>query len=97
VRGDLDDPAAVHHDDAIGPLRRREAMGDHDHRAPFDHRGQRTLHRGLGRRVEARGRLIEHDHRGIGQRHARDPDELPLAGREPHAPRLDVGVNPLGQ
>ena len=58
---------------------------------------QRTLHGRLRRGVEARGRLVEDDHRGIGQRDARDPDELPLTGREPHPSRLDVGVDPVGQ
>ena len=76
---DLDDLAGVHHDDAVGSLGGREAVGDRDHGAAGGHRGERELDLRLGCRVEARCGLIEDDHRRVGKRDARNPDQLPLA------------------
>jgi hypothetical protein len=44
-----------------------------------------------------RGRLVENDNGGIRERHTGDTDELALFGREPHPPRLDIGLQAVRQ
>ena len=75
----LDGAPVLHHDDAVGALGRREAVRDRDDRSARGDRCERALDRGLGRRVEARRRFVQHDHSRVRQRDAGDPDELALA------------------
>ena len=72
-------------------------MRDRDHRAAVREHGQRLLDRRLGLRVERRRRFVEHDHRRVDERDARDRDELALARRETDAARADVGREPVGE
>ena len=81
----LHDAGAIEHDDAIGAAGEVEAVRDQD--------GGAALHDGLvagddlalGDRIERRGRLVEDQHRRVGQEGARDGDALALAGRERRA------------
>ena len=96
-RAVLDDAARVEHEHPVGDLHRREPVGD-DHRgAVGEQRPQRVLHEPLRRDVERRRRLVEDQHGGIGEERAGERDELALAGREPRALLVDVGVVAVGQ
>ena len=71
-------------------------MGD-DHRGPAgEHRAQRPLDEPLGRDVERRGRLVEDQHRRVGEEGAGERDELALAGAQPAALVGDVGLVAVG-
>ena len=60
-------------------------------------RAQRALHQPLARHVEARRRLVEDQHRRVGEERAGERHQLPLTGRQPAALVGDVGVVALGQ
>ena len=60
-------------------------------------RPQRTLDQPLGRYVEARRRLVEDQHRRVGEEGPGERHQLALAGRQPPAPVGDVGVVPVRQ
>ena len=92
VRALLDDPAVVEHDDLPGAADRRQAVGDHDRRAPGEQPPHALLDPALGVDVDVRGRLVEHEDPRVGDQRARERDELALAGRELDAALADLGV-----
>ena len=57
----LDDAALVEHEDLVGGLDGRQAVGDHERRAPGQRLGQRLLDEQLGLGVEVGGGLVEDD------------------------------------
>ena len=59
VAADLDDAAALEHDDRIGAADRREPVRDDERGAVQHQRRQRVLHQALRFGVERRGRLVE--------------------------------------
>ena len=75
----LDDAAGLEHDDAVGERDRRGAVGDHERRSPLHHGRERRADLVLLRRVHRRGRVVEDQHRGIGEDRARDREPLALA------------------
>ena len=77
-----DDAAVVEHDDLIGERDRREAVGDHEGRAPGHRLVERQLDLLLGRGVDRGGRVVEDQHARVGEQRARDRDALALAARE---------------
>ena len=97
VRSELDQLAAVDHADEVGPLGGRQPVGDHDHGPALEQPVDRRLDQRLGAGVEARGRLVEHEHRRIGERGPGQRHELLLAGRQPAAPLAHLGVEAVGQ
>ena len=90
VACDFHETPVFHYRYSVCSLRCRQPVSDRYHRPALRYRGQRTLHRCLRRRIKARRRLVQHDHCRIRQSDARDPDELTLAGGQPHASRLLV-------
>ena len=78
----LDDTALVDDHDAIGPHRRRQAVGHDDGGPPLEQRVEGRLHLRLGLEVEVRRGLVEHEHTRPGEERARERDELPLARRQ---------------
>ena len=81
VRPHLDDAPLVEDDDAVGRADGRQAVRDDDRRAPAHDLLERALEARLGVRVDARGRLVEHEQRRVAVDGARERDELPLAAR----------------
>ena len=72
-------------------------MGDH-HNRPSGHEAvHRPLDHRLGARIEARRRLVEHEHRGIGERGPGERVELTFPGGEAAAPLAHLGVEALGK
>src|SRR4051812_9902602 len=57
VRTELGEAAADHDTDAVGALRRRQPVGDHDHAAADHQLLERPLDEQLGTGIEARRRL----------------------------------------
>src|SRR5438105_11266372 len=55
----------VEHEDRVGPIHSREAMGDHNRRAALEEASQAFLHQILCIRVESRGGLIKQDDRRV--------------------------------
>ena len=87
----------VHHDDLVGALHGREAVGDDQRGASFDHAAERVAHAEFGFRVHAGGGFVEdQDLRLVGQG-AGERDELLLAGGERRAALADFFVEALGQ
>ena len=58
---------------------------------------ERPLDLVLGAGVEVRRRLVEHEHRRVGERGARERDELALPRRQPRAALAHLGVEPVGE
>ena len=85
------------HDDVVGVARERHRVRDEDRRAALHERHQAVHDLRLARRVEARGRLVEHEDRRVAQQDARDPDALALAARQPDALRAERAVEAAGQ
>ena len=93
----LDDAAFLDHEDLVGLVDGREPVRDHDRGAAVERLVQRGLHRGLRRRVEVRGRLVEdHDPR-LGEQQPGDGQPLPLTARQPVAALAHDRVEPVGQ
>ncbi|ESS36533.1 hypothetical protein P355_2306 [Burkholderia cenocepacia KC-01] len=93
----LDEPAVLHHEDAIGVDDGRQPVRDDEARAMLRDAHQFLLDRALRARVERRRRLVEHDDRRRLQQRARDRDPLPLAARQPYAALADARVVCIGQ
>ena len=72
-------------------------MRHHDTRAPLHKRGEGVLHERFAFRIERARRLIEHEHRAIGQNGTRNGDALALAARQLHAALADLGFESLRQ
>ena len=72
-------------------------MRHHDARASLHKRGERVLHERFAFRIERARRLIEHEHRAIGQNGTRNGDALALAARQLHAALADLGFEALRQ
>ena len=79
VRAALDDLAALEHEDLIGAANRRKPVRDHERRPATPERAQPVLNLRFALRVQARGRLIQHQDPRIGEDGARDRNALPLA------------------
>jgi hypothetical protein len=79
VRAFLDDPAFVHHDDAVRGADGRQAVGNHDGRAMLHQPVERVLHQPLAFGVERRGRLVEKQQRRVAKQRAGNGDALALA------------------
>ena len=97
MRALLDDAPVLDHDDAPRLADRREAVGDHDRRAPREQAPQARLDAPLGVQVDVRGRLVEDQDARVGDQRAREGDQLALAGGELRAALADLGVIALGQ
>src|SRR5438270_4328878 len=77
----LDESAAVDDGDAVGPHRRREAMGDEHSGPALDQPVESGLDPPLRAEVEVRCRLVEdHDPR-LGKERATECHELPFTRR----------------
>ena len=91
------DLAAFEIDDAVTLLDTDESVRDDDHRQfALAKLGERVDDPLLGRRVEVRGRLVEHEHGRAHVERAREPEPLALAAGEPHAPLADDRLEPVG-
>ena len=96
--GDLDEPAAVHHGDAVADVPHgREIVRDEEVReaeAPLQvHQEVEDLR--PHRDVERRHRLVADDERRIGRERSGDRDALPLpAGELQRPPLAEVGGEP---
>ena len=92
-----DDAAVVEHDDLIGQRDRREAVGDHERRAPGHRLVERELDALLGRGVDRRGGVVEDQHARVGQQRAGDRQALALAAGQRQAALADARVEALRQ
>ena len=93
----LGDPAALDDEDLVGAADGRQAVGDDEGGAAGHRLGERLLDRGLVRRIERRGRLVEDDHRGSGEQQPGDGEALALAAGQPVTALADHGVEAVGQ
>src|SRR5437868_5669732 len=92
MRALLDDLAAVEHQDAIEAAHRRQPVRDHD-RGPAPHQPlHRLLDQAFRFRIEARGRLVQDQHRRVRQKRPRQRHALPLAARQFDAAFADQGA-----
>ena len=79
--------AVVDDGDAVGPHGGGQAVGDDDRRPPLEHGVERPLDPRLGLQVEVRGRLVEHEHPGLGQERPGEGEQLALARADSDEPR----------
>ena len=69
-------------EDLVRVLDRRQAVRDDEARAPLEQMLQAGLQRLLGARVDVARRLVQDQDTRVGEQHAREGDELALAGRQ---------------
>ena len=93
----LDDATRLEDGDLLGPLGRREAVGDEDAGAPRDQPVRGPDHSGLGDRVHAGRGLVEHDDAHVAHEQPGERHELLLARRERRAARAEHRVQAVGQ
>ena len=72
-------------------------MRDDDRRAARHQRLERVLDEQFGARVEAAGRLVEHEHRRVDQCRPSQRHELALPRRQSRAALAHLGVEPVGE
>ena len=89
VRPALDDRAAVHHEDLVGVMDRRQPVRDHERRAAGHQPIQRLEDHRLRPRIDRRGRLVEDENRRVLQERPGDADALALAAGQPDAALAD--------
>ncbi len=97
VRALLDQPPLVQHEHVVGALGGGQVVRDDQGRAALHQPVQRPQHPVRRAGVEGRGRLVEHQHRGVAEQSPRDGDPLGLAAGEPPAALADAGVVPVRQ
>jgi hypothetical protein len=97
VRAGLDDAPVMHHDDPVGPLDRRQPMGDDQRCASFHQSCQRPLHSPLGLGIQRRGCFVEDQHRGVFQQCPGNRNPLALPAGQQHAPLAALRIEAVGQ
>ena len=93
----LDDAARLEDGHLLGPLGRREAVGDEDAGAPRDEPVGGPDHSRLGDRVHAGRGLVEDDDAHVAHEQPGERHELLLARREGRAARAEHRVQTVGQ
>ena len=76
----LDDATVVEHEDLVDHVERRQPVGDDERGAPDHQLGDRGRDLLLGRGVDARRRLVEHDEVGLAEPHPGEREQLGLSG-----------------
>lgn len=95
MRAVLDDLAVIDVEDLVRVLDRRQAVRDDEARAPLEQMLQAGLQRLLGARVDVARRLVQDQDTRVGEQHAREGDELALAGRQGRSALLHHRVVPV--
>ncbi len=92
VRAVVHDPAAVQHDDPVGQVQGRAPVSHEQQGAARQAGAQGRMDRGLGRRVDRAGRVVQDQHAWIGQQGPGQRDPLPLPTGEGQPPLTDHRV-----
>lgn len=90
------DASVLQDHDPVGGADGRQPVGDDEQGAAGRERGQRVLDQCLGVRVGVRGRLVEHEDRGVGEQGSRDGEALCLTAGESDG-RAEFGRVAVGQ
>jgi hypothetical protein len=93
----LHDPTVVEDDDLVHLLQPRQPVGDEKRGAAFRELTQVSGQRVGGRGVEVLARLVEDQHREVGEQGAGDSDPLALPSRQAAAARTDRGGQAVGE
>ncbi len=91
----LDNPATLEHEDLVGPLHRRQAMGHDEDRPSLEKSLDRILNQPLRLGIQRARRLVEDEDRGVTQDRPCDRDSLTLPPGELGAPLADDRVVPV--
>ena len=75
----FEDLAALHHQDMVGMLDRRQAMRDHQGGAIFHQVFHRMLDEAFRLGIQRRSRLVEYQYRSVFQQRPRNCNALTLA------------------
>ena len=94
---DLAELAVVEDENLVHVLDGGQAVGDGDGAAALHQDPQRVLDEALGVGVDARRRLVEHEHVGREGERARERQQLALADRERRPPLPHRRIEPLRQ
>ena len=88
----VDQPALVQHRDPVGQLQRGPAVRDQQRGPPGHDLAQRGVDLGLDPGVDGRGRVVQHQDRGVGDQRPGQRDPLALPAGQGEALLADDGV-----
>ena len=91
------DLAFVHDDDLVGTLDGREAVGNDQRGASFDHAAERVAHFEFGFGIDARSGFVEDQNLRLVRQGAGERDELLLSGRKRRSALANLFVESVGQ
>ena len=94
---DVHHPTAVEHGDPVRQRQRRAPVRDQQRGAARGQVAQGRVDRGLGRVVDRRRRVVEHQHPGVGEHRAGQGDALALSAGQREPALADQRVVALGQ
>lgn len=97
VRGDGTDPAPVENNDPVGGGEPRLLVGDQQRGAAVGGVEDVGEHGGRGLRVEPLGRLVQDEHRWVGEQGAGQEKTLALTARHGGAVPAEQSVPAVGQ
>ena len=89
--------AVVHHENEVGILHGRDALGDDDLRRLGDIGAEALADQRVGARVDRGGRVVEDQNLRLFEKRPGDAETLLLSAGDVRAALLDIGVIPVGE
>ena len=97
MRAHVRDAAVIHHENEIGVLHGRDALGNDDLRRLGNVGAEALADQRVGARVDRTGRVVEDQNFGLFEQRAGNAQALLLAAGDVRTALLDVGVVFVGE
>ena len=97
MRAHVRNMAVVHHENEVGVLHGRDALGDDDLGRFGDIGAEALADERVGARVDRGGRVVEDQNLRLFEKRPGDAETLLLSAGDVRAALLDIGVIPVGE
>mgnify|MGYP006912300482 CR=1 FL=1 len=97
MRAHVRNMAVVHHENEVGILHGRDALGNDDLRRLGDIGAEALADQRVGAGIDRAGRIVKNEDLGLFEKGAGDAQALLLPAGDVRAALLDVGVVPVGE
>lgn len=97
MRAHVRNMAVVHHENEVGILHGRDALGNDDLRRLGDIGAEALADQRVGARVDRGGRVVEDQNLRLFEKRPGDAETLLLSAGDVRAALLDIGVIPVGE